>query len=806
MATFTGSFYEGNELRLTIDPASNVFRTLPPYSALIQPSGAHWSISVVDAAVLLCSDCSLSDAANVPLLGSHVSMLTLNRYADTIVAPASGSTDDQSAAWDIQGQITHGMDAQQKALTAADFEVVAYPNTSDQRADACPLWPLGYGMFKTLRDALVAARLAPSQAIAARRINASTQLSMLHQAVCDFIGFDAITPTNAFAAAQAFNSFESLGSRRPDQLASLSLYVNSMKWERELSQHVPEAWLKFSRAQILGMEGLPILKIIANAGNTDEVGDAISMLLETFTRAGTVANGNGLRTLDLALEPHKESLLPRNLPADGGEALAQVQLVGGGPALLPPPPAPGAKTRSPIDLAVRLVQSRQAAEQHQPSRGRGHALEGTETSTPIYSGASLNTAIQRNWVVLEQARRAKSEQELLQYVLNSDNPLLLKCTTTMVQGDAVFSKIYSSAERLAEVLANLTFRAASAVAADQGTTNRWIMELCAMFRDMELRKMIAALPTLPRLFEIFRKTRKIFTAKEHQLGFEETLASADHFEQLARFIFAFYRGLGVNHEGSGLEDLRLAREQLAGTLSAGMSTVASRVGHAILQDLTAAHEELGVRVKQRQLLFLENSETPKLVFRSASTSAMLSAAANYTQHQSAMALLGVSPLNNTTMAYSGHLAPGADPPNKKPRRESPGGGGGANGGGGGKGGNSDDNKHWKPHRDLLGSRQDVIKWTEAADGNLLGTTRTGTHAIKKSSLDSLFEANFSPAVQSAAGHPCYRALASNARDLKSFVGALDKSWPDATIDEYVAYFAKGETKNASKQLKYQSFQ
>ena len=89
---------------------------------------------------------------------------------------------------------------------------------------------------------------------------------------------------------------------------------------------------------------------------------------------------------------------------------------------------------------------------------------------------------------------------------------------------------------------------------------------------------------------------------------------------------------------------------------------------------------------------------------------------------------------------------------------------------------------------------------------MVGTTGNGTHTIAKKHLDDAFEAHFPVSIRSAAGQPCYRALAGFARTVQSFVGLLDSSWPDSTIDAYVKYHNK-KAKNPSMRLKkYMTFE
>ena len=92
-------------------------------------------------------------------------------------------------------------------------------------------------------------------------------------------------------------------------------------------------------------------------------------------------------------------------------------------------------------------------------------------------------------------------------------------------------------------------------------------------------------------------------------------------------------------------------------------------------------------------------------------------------------------------------------------------------------------------------RKNIIQWTDAGNGNMVGTTGNGTHTIAKKHLDDAFEAHFPVSIRSAAGQPCYRALAGTAMSVKSYLGLLDSSWPDDTIEAYVNHY-----KNHGKEL------
>ena len=712
METFTAEYIHGYELRLVVNVGSAFYQLFPSVSSLISRHGQIASISAANAALFLCSGCTLAPGVIVPFVGSAVRRETLNRFAAHLVAHGTPTAYDLTALQDIRGQLTQA--AVDRSLQATDFVIAAQPVTPAEQAQACHLWPITYGMFKSFDDALVAARLAPSQSLTAQRINASGDLFSLHRVLCESIGAESVTQANAFTAALQFNSFELLPAElHPHQLSTLADFRLTMKWEFELARKDMDTWTHLAGAVIRSTSGLDNLKTIAAAGDDADISKAISVLIVTFTRAGTIPNENGLRALNLALNPYKESLLPRALPANVGPHV--------GLGAVPPVPT----HRSPIQLAESLIQSQQDVRQHQPARKSGAASEDGESSAPTISGSELNACLQRNWAPIQQARALGSPLELLDFVLNSDNALLMRAlTSSSLQGDPVFAEIYASGERLPESFADYSFRSVPFSANDAGTHQRWKNELLQFFREKNLRKMITAPPNVDEVFDMFKRVRAIFTLSSLNLSLEESLADADIFEQFSKFFFALNRCIGYNHAGGGLQELRAARGSLAAAATVsgvGSASTKQQVGSALLSDLKAAHQEFQSQIRQHQLLFMQTKPAPVFSFHPASTQALVNANMTYTQFGSAMKLLGfaapaAAPRNREESEDEG---PAAKKSKDKGKGKGNGSGGGAGGGGGGGGGGGDDgNSHWKHYRREIGRRSNIIQWTDAGNGNV----------------------------------------------------------------------------------------
>ena len=100
-------------------------------------------------------------------------------------------------------------------------------------------------------------------------------------------------------------------------------------------------------------------------------------------------------------------------------------------------------------------------------------------------------------------------------------------------------------------------------------------------------------------------------------------------------------------------------------------------------------------------------------------------------------------------------------PKGKGKGNGNGGGGGDGGGGGGMGGGC-----WKEY-EVRSAADQRHQWTDAGDGNMVGTTGSGTHTTRRSTSTTPSRPNRTYCT--ASGQPYYRALASTARSVKAFV-------------------------------------
>ena len=723
-------------------------------------------------AALLAGECTLSDDGTLPFFGSTLNMAKLNALAGTLPHAAAQSPVSQ-LEHDLRTALRqHGGD--ELKLTVADYDVVPRPTTLQGQRDTNSLYHLDVRFFSNVRNASVAGSLSRAFSAPSRLSAGSFNAAILGQTLRARLPQQvALSADTAYMAAAQFDDYTYLpvGERPTFPKSAPQDYLQAAQWEMDLEKDKPDAWLHFSKDNILEQAAiLPTLAIIARAGDRARVHAAVALVAANFAE-GLTMNTHGLLHLEMQILSHKSAIDIQPVAVAGGAG-------GGGGAA----GAPAAPPTPPMELAQRLVQSLHTSKTLASARS-GDAGHGQGASA---SNNELTTVLNRERDALTHIMTLTDPRVIMKYATRANSALLLQACRRMITADPALLRVHAARAEITHVLAVLIRKAFKRPQEGAAEEEILLNSIIIVLREHDVERFIRASPTLAEIHEVFALTRKPLMGSNsyYHLDLKATCASAEFCESFVDFYFAILKGLGWIKDGQGRQSVIDLRQSVLASLTSTGAKATALCLSAFYEDLQDSHDQLMVRVDMWIRLYAQNLAVPsfkltdsKSVEQKASHRMLASlnrALAAQGADTDFVALLQTQPAAQA--AADGHVVPPAQEDGGRQKRL--------------KRAQGRPDKPIQLDTILRGALDkkygDRATYTvqEVQDGWLKSNVN---EYVNKNDLLRAFRTHFRLA-KTQEGHPEFAVLLTHAYSVESFLNRCSSKWSEAILQEYLEWW------------------